>query len=104
MWKDETHRCATAIPMCFCIRLFVVELDQALSIVEFFERMKEIKIEEVKPLDEYQGPDTLSCEVAKKAGILQVVCDAIEQECRWKQDDKQFFYATMMKGGTMPSD
>jgi hypothetical protein len=92
------------MPMCFCIRLFAVELDQALSIVEFFERMKEIKIEEVKPLEEYQGPDTFSCEVAKKAGILQVVCDAIEQECRWKQDDKQFFYATMMKGGTMPSD
>jgi len=74
--------------MCFCVRLFSVELNQELSTVEFSERINEIKIGEVKALEGYQGPDTFSCEVAKKAGILQVVCDAIEQECRWKQDDK----------------
>lgn len=87
----------------FCCALLTVAfadaLDQDPTKVEFFERIYGVEIQGVKPYEEYQDPDSFYSEIAKKVGIPQVARNAIEKEFGWKQNDKRFFYATMIKGG-----
>ena len=85
---------------CFFLSIaFADRPDQDPTKVEFFERIYGVKIHGVKPYDEYQDPDSFYSEIARKVGVPKVAHDALEKEFGWKQNDKRFFYATMIKGG-----
>lgn len=66
--------------------------------VEFFEKLYDIKIKGVKPIDEYQDPDTFYSEIAKQVGIPEIVYEVVEEKFGWKNDDKNFILL-MIKGG-----
>ena len=66
--------------------------------VEFFEKLYDTKIKGVKPIEEYDDPDTFYSEVAKQVGIPEIVYEAVEKELGWKNDDENFL-ALMIKGG-----
>lgn len=83
---------------------FADSLDQDSTKVEFFERIYKMDIQGVKPYEEYQDPDSFYSEIARKVGIPQVAHDAVGKRFGWKQDDKRFFYATMIKGGGASPD
>ncbi len=78
--------------------------DQDPTKVEFFERLYKMDIQGVKPYEEYQDPDTFYSEIARKVGIPQVAHTAVEKKFGWKQNDKRFSYATMIKGGGISRD
>ena len=78
--------------------------DQDPTRVEFFERLYKMDIQGVKPYEEYQDPDSFYSEIARKVGIPQVAHNAVEKKFGWKQNDKRFFYATMIKGGGVSRD
>ena len=66
--------------------------------VEFFEKLYDTKIKGVKPIEEYQDPDTFYSEIAKQVGVPQIAYEAVEKKFGWKNDDKNFL-ALMIKGG-----
>ena len=66
--------------------------------VEFFEKLYDTKIKGIKPLGEYDDPDTFYSEIAKQVGIPEIVYEAVEKELGWKNDDKNFLML-MIKGG-----
>ena len=66
--------------------------------VEFFEKLYEMKIEGVKPLEQYDDPDSFYSSIAKKVGIPKKAFDAVEKKYGWKQSD-EFFLTAMVKGG-----
>ena len=66
--------------------------------VEFFEKLYDTKIKGVKPIEEYDDPDTFYSEIAKQVGIPEIVYEAVEKELGWKNDDENFL-ALMIKGG-----
>lgn len=71
--------------------------------MEFFEKLYDTKIKGVKPIKEYQDPDTFYSEIAKQVGIPEVVYEAVEKKFGWKNDDKNFL-ALMIKGGGNSDD
>jgi hypothetical protein len=71
--------------------------------VEFFEKLYGKKIMGVKPIEEYQDPDTFYSEIAKQVGIPEIVYEAVGKELGWKNDDKNFL-ALMIKGGGNSDD
>ena len=71
--------------------------------VEFFEKLYDTKIKGVKPIEEYQDPDTFYSEIAKQVGIPEIVYEAVEKKFGWKNDDKNFL-ALMIKGGGNSDD
>lgn len=90
----------TALFCCTLLSVtFADSLDQESTKVEFFERIYKMDIQGVKPYEEYQDPDSFYSEIARKVGIPQVAHDAVGKRFGWKQDDKRFFYTTMIKGG-----
>ena len=95
----------TALFCCTLLSVtFADSLDQDSTKVEFFERIYKMDIQGVKPYEEYQDPDSFYSEIARKVGIPQVAHDAVGKRFGWKQDDKRFFYATMIKGGGASPD
>ena len=66
--------------------------------VEFFEKLYGTKIMGIKPIEEYQDPDTFYSEIAKQVGIPEIVYEAIETKFGWKNDDENFLML-MIKGG-----
>lgn len=66
--------------------------------MEFFEKLYDTKIKGVKPIEEYQDPDTFYSEIAKQVGIPEIVYEAVEKKFGWKNDDKNFL-TLMIKGG-----
>ena len=66
--------------------------------VEFFEKLYGKKITGVKPIEEYQDPDTFYSEIAKQVGVPQIAYEAVEKKFGWKNDDKNFL-TLMIKGG-----
>ena len=66
--------------------------------VEFFEKLYKVKIEGVKPLEEYDDPDSFYAAIAKQVGIPKKAFDAVEKKFGWKQS-KDFFLSAMVKGG-----
>ena len=66
--------------------------------VEFFEKLYGSKIKGVKPIDEYQDPDTFYSEIAKQVGIPEIVYEAVEKKFGWKNDEENFLLL-MIKGG-----
>jgi hypothetical protein len=66
--------------------------------VEFFEKLYKVKIEGVKPLEEYDDPDAFYAAIAKQVGIPKKAFDAVEKKYGWKQND-EFFLTAMVKGG-----
>ena len=66
--------------------------------VEFFEKLYKMKIEGVKPLEEYDDPDSFYAAIAKQVGIPKKAFDAVEKKYGWKQNNK-FFLSAMVKGG-----
>ncbi len=92
----------------FCCTLlsttFADRLDQDSTKVEFFERIYKMDIQGVKPYEEHQDPDSFYSDIAKKVGVPQIAHNAVEKEFGWKQNDKRFFYATMIKGGGVSPD
>ena len=66
--------------------------------VEFFEKLYDTKIKGVKPIEEYEDPDTFYSEIAKQVGIPEIVYEAVEKELGWKNDDENFLML-MIKGG-----
>lgn len=71
--------------------------------VEFFEKLYGSKIKGVKPIDEYQDPDTFYSEIAKQVGIPEIVYEAVEKKFGWKNDGENFL-ALMIKGGGNSDD
>jgi hypothetical protein len=71
--------------------------------VEFFEKLYGTKITGIKPLGEYDDPDTFYSEIAKQVGIPEIVYEAVEKKFGWKNDDKNFL-ALMIKGGGNSDD
>jgi hypothetical protein len=71
--------------------------------VEFFEKLYGTKITGIKPLGEYDDPDTFYSEIAKQVGIPGIVYEAVEKKFSWKNDDKNFL-ALMIKGGGNSDD
>lgn len=72
--------------------------------VEFFEKLYGTKIMGVKPIDEYQDPDTFYSEIAKRVGIPEIVYKAVEEKYGWKKEGKDYFLALMIKGGGRSDD
>lgn len=66
--------------------------------VEFFEKLYGKKITGVKPIEEYQDPDTFYSEIAKHVGIPEIVYEAVEKKFGWKNDEENFLML-MIKGG-----
>ena len=66
--------------------------------VEFFEKLYDTKIKGVKPIDEYQDPDTFYSEIAKQVGIPKIVYEVVEEKFGWKNDEESFLLL-MIKGG-----
>ena len=66
--------------------------------VEFFEKLYDTKIKGIKPLGEYDDPDTFYSEIAKQVGIPEIVYEAVENELGWKNDEENFLML-MIKGG-----
>lgn len=66
--------------------------------VEFFEKLYKVKIEGVKPLEEYGDPDAFYAAIATQVGIPKKAFDAVEAKYGWKQN-KEFFLSAMVKGG-----
>lgn len=66
--------------------------------VEFFEKLYKVKIDGVKPLEEYKDPDSFYAAIAKRVGIPQKAFDAVEKKYGWKQNE-EFFLSAMVKGG-----
>lgn len=66
--------------------------------VEFFEKLYKVKIDGVKPLEEYKDPDSFYAAIAKQVGIPQKAFDAVEKKYGWKQNE-EFFLSAMVKGG-----
>ena len=66
--------------------------------VEFFAKLYDTKIKGVKPIEEYDDPDTFYSEIAKQVGIPEIVYEAVEKELGWKNDDENFLML-MIKGG-----
>lgn len=71
--------------------------------VEFFEKLYGTKIMGIKPIEEYQDPDTFYSEIAKQVGIPEIVYEAVEKKFGWKNGDKNFL-ALMIKGGGNSDD
>jgi len=71
--------------------------------VEFFEKLYKIKIEGVKPFEEYPDPDQFYSAIARQVGIPKKAFDAVEKKFGWKQND-EFFLAAMVKGGGVADD
>ena len=71
--------------------------------VEFFEKLYGSKIKGVKPIDEYQDPDTFYSEIAKQVGIPEIVYEAVEKKFGWKNDEENFL-TLMIKGGGNSDD
>ena len=71
--------------------------------VEFFEKLYGTKIMGVKPIEEYQDPDTFYSEIAKQVGIPEIVYEAVEKKFGWKNDEENFL-ALMIKGGGNSDD
>ena len=65
--------------------------------VEFFEKLYKTKIEGVKPLEEYDDPDSFYAAIAKQVGIPKRAFKAVEKY-GWKQSN-EFFLSAMVKGG-----
>lgn len=65
--------------------------------VAFFEKLYGIEIEGVKPLEEYDDPDTFYSAIASQVGIPELAFEALEKEFGWKQSD-DYFYAAVVKG------
>jgi hypothetical protein len=57
----------------------------------------------VKPIEEYQDPDTFYSEIAKQVGIPEIVYEAVEKKFGWKNDEENFL-ALMIKGGGNSDD
>lgn len=72
--------------------------------VEFFEKLYDTRIKGVKPIDEYQDPDTFYSEIAKRVGIPEIVYKAVEEKYGWKKEGKDYFMALMIKGGGRSDD
>ena len=66
--------------------------------VEFFEKLYDTKIKGVKPIEEYDDPDTFYSEIAKQVGIPEIVYEAVEKKLGWKNDEENFLML-MIKGG-----
>ena len=66
--------------------------------VEFFEKLYDTKIKGIKPLGEYDDPDTFYSEIAKQVGIPEIVYEAVENKLGWKNDEENFLML-MIKGG-----
>ena len=66
--------------------------------VAFFEKLYKKKIDGVKPLDEYDDPDSFYAEIARQVGIPELAYEAVNERFGWKQED-DFFMAAMVKGG-----
>ena len=71
--------------------------------VEFFEKLYDTTITGIKPIGEYDDPDTFYSEIAKQVGIPEIVYKAVEKKFGWKNDDKSFL-ALMIKGGGNSDD
>ncbi|MDB0031469.1 hypothetical protein N9E34_08370 [Opitutales bacterium] len=71
--------------------------------VEFFEKLYDTTITGIKPIGEYDDPDTFYSEIAKQVGIPEIVYKAVEKKFGWKNDDKNFL-ALMIKGGGNSDD
>ena len=71
--------------------------------VEFFEKLYDTTITGIKPIGEYDDPDTFYSEIAKQVGIPEIVYEAVEKKFGWKNDDKSFL-ALMIKGGGNSDD
>jgi dsRNA-specific ribonuclease len=71
--------------------------------VEFFEKLYGTKIMGVKPIEQYQDPDTFYSEIAKQVGIPEIVYEAVEKKFGWKNDEENFL-ALMIKGGGNSDD
>ena len=65
--------------------------------VEFFEKLYGSKIKGVKPIDEYQDPDTFYSEIAKQVGIPEIVYEAVEKKFGWKNDEENFLALKYIK-------
>jgi len=74
------------------------EAESARKKVEFFEKLYKVKIEGVKPLEEYDDPDAFYAAIAKQVGIPKKAIDAVEKKYGWKQNN-EFFLSAMVKGG-----
>lgn len=66
--------------------------------VAFFEKLYKMKIEGVKPLEEYDDPDAFYAAIAAQVGIPKKAFEAVEKKYGWKQN-KEFFLTAMVKGG-----
>ena len=67
--------------------------------VEFFEKLYGTKIMGIKPIGEYDDPDTFYSEIAKQVGIPEMVYEAVEKELGWKNDDENFLMLIIKGGG-----
>ena len=71
--------------------------------VEFFEKLYATTITGIKPIGEYDDPDTFYSEIAKQVGIPEIVYEAVKKKFGWKNDETSFL-ALMIKGGGNSDD
>jgi hypothetical protein len=66
--------------------------------IEFFEKLYDIKIEGIEPIEQYDDPDSFYSAIARQVGIPRKAFEAVNKKLNWKQDD-DFFLSAMIKGG-----
>ncbi len=66
--------------------------------VEFFEKLYKTEISGVKPLEDYDDPDSFYAAIAQQVGIPELAFEAVSKRFGWKKDDG-FAYSAVVKGG-----
>jgi hypothetical protein len=66
--------------------------------VEFFEKLYKTEITGVKPLEDYDDPDSFYSAIAQQVGIPELAFEAAAKRFGWKKDDG-FAYSAVVKGG-----
>lgn len=66
--------------------------------VAFFEKLYKKEIKGIKPLEEYDDPDSFYAAIAAQVGIPELAYEAVNERFGWKKED-DFFMAAMVKGG-----
>ena len=69
-----------------CIFLFLTSFGFAEEDLKFFEDRYGVKIEGVKPLSEYDDPDSFYSAISAKLKIPSVAFKAAEKQFGWKKD------------------
>ena len=66
--------------------------------VEFFEKKYGVKLPGIKPIEEYDDPDSFYTAIAAKLGIPALAKEAVAAKFGWKEDENRIANAIVRRG------